>query len=102
MGKKSKRGLVMTLRHFVLDTIRRMDDFDAKNSNSIREVIRIAIQDFRFKTMEKVGDGGCGVLFLASDVEENLLSKIAEFAIDNGEKTSIESVYEGHVIIRKY
>ncbi|WNF38610.1 DUF6407 family protein [Bacillaceae bacterium IKA-2] len=92
----------MTLKYFVLDIIRKMDDFDAKNSNSIKKVIRIAIEDFRFKTMEKIGDGGNGVLYLASDVEENLLSKIAEFAIDNGEETSIESVYEGHIIVRKY
>lgn len=92
----------MTLRHFVLDTIKKMESFDAKNINSIKEVIRIAIQDFRFKTMEKTVDSGCGVLYLASHVEEDLLSKIAEFAIDNGEETSIASVYEGHIIIREY
>lgn len=92
----------MTLRHFVLSIIQKIENFDAKNINSIKEVIRIAIQDFRFKTMERVGDDGCGVLYLASGVEENLLSKVAEFAIGNGEETSIESVYEGHLIIRKY
>ncbi|RXJ00250.1 hypothetical protein DS745_12000 [Anaerobacillus alkaliphilus] len=87
----------MTLRQFVLEKIRNMENFDAKNRNSIKEVIRLAIEDFRFKSKEK-----SEVLYLASNVEENLLSKIAEFALGSEEETSIESIYEGYVIVRKY
>ncbi len=87
----------MTLRQFVLEKIRSMENFDANNRNSIKEVIRLAIEDFRFKSKERAE-----VLYLASDVEENLLSKIAEFALGNEEETNIETIYEGYVIVRKY
>lgn len=92
----------MTLKQFVLEKIQNVEDFDAKNKNSIKEVIRLAIEDFRFKTRERVEEEGCEVLYLASNVEENLLSKIAGFALGNEDEINIESVYEGYVIVRKY
>ena len=87
----------MTLKQFVLNIIKNIENFDAKNSNSIKEVIRYAINDIGFKTRE-----GYGVLYIPSVVEEKLLAKIAGVAVGKDEEHSIDSVYEGYVIVRKY
>lgn len=87
----------MTLRHFVQTIIKNMENFDATNRNSIKEVIRYAINDIGFKTKE-----GYGVLYIPSHVEEKLISKIAGVALGNDEETSIDAIYEGYVIVRKY
>lgn len=94
----------MTLKQFVLNKIENISDFDTRTSKSIKKVIRSTIKDFKFRSVVKVKEtetGGCEILYLASAVEEKLLSKIAEFAIGSEEEVSIESIYEGYVV-RKY
>ncbi|MCT8136879.1 hypothetical protein H1D32_03380 [Anaerobacillus sp. CMMVII] len=91
---------MVTLHKFVQDTIESMKDFDPNNRDCLKKVIRIAIDDFKFSSQEKVEElNGQEVLYIASVVEENLLSKIATLA--NEEEVSVEAVYEGHVV-RKY
>jgi hypothetical protein len=92
----------MTLRQFVQDTIQNIDDFDANNINSIKKLIRLVIEDFQFGTeVEETEIEGNEVLYIASSVEEDLLSQIAEFAVGTEEETSIEAVFEG-CVVRKY
>ncbi|MFN7251416.1 MAG: DUF6407 family protein [Anaerobacillus sp.] len=91
----------MTLKQFVLNKIENINGFDTETSNCIKKVIRSTIKDFEFRSVVKVEEteaGRCEILYLASAVEEKLLSKIAEFAIGTEEETSIESIYEGYVV----
>ncbi|MCT8136727.1 hypothetical protein H1D32_02545 [Anaerobacillus sp. CMMVII] len=50
----------MTLKQFVLETINKIHDFDAKNRKSIKKLIRLAIEDLQFRTVAKV-EGSRGV-----------------------------------------
>jgi hypothetical protein len=91
----------MTLKQFVLNKIEKITDFDTRTSKSIKKVIRSSIKDFKFRSVVRVKEteaGRCEILYLASAVEEKLLSKIAEFAIGTEEETSIESIYDGYVV----
>lgn len=87
--------------NFVQESIHHIKGFDSTNSEDIKEVIRLAINHYGFKTEEKVETTEVGkieVIHLASIVEENMLSKIAELACGHEEETSIEVIYKGYVV----
>ena len=92
------------LQDFVRTTVDRMDNFDEKNLECIKEVVVEAIDFYKLKSFEEVEESQLGkikFLHIHSIVEENLLSKIAEISMGLDQGYYIEDVYEGRVI-REY
>lgn len=89
---KSKKQLM----DFVRDTIQQIKDFNSNDLNHVKEVIRLAIVYYDLKTFEKFEERE--ILYIASIIEENMLSKIASLTIANGKESSIEYIYHGYVV----
>ncbi|GAE35496.1 DUF6407 family protein [Halalkalibacter akibai] len=88
---------------FVKETKQSLKEFDPNNDQHIKDIVRKAIQYYDLQSTEKVEDPEKSVetLYVASMIEENILSKITELASENSELDSIEALYNGF-IIRKH
>ena len=94
----------MNLHAFVIDTIRTMETFDGENGEDVKKVIRHALEFYKLHSFEEIENmelGAIQFLHVHSMVEENLLSKIVEIALNGEADLDIEGLYKGH-IIRNY
>ncbi len=71
-------------------------NFDSNNRCMVKEVIRQAIDYYDLKSTEKEGENE--VLFLESAIEENILKKIAQIAMEDEEEGIIDLIYDGYVV----
>ncbi len=89
------------LNDFVNETVRKLDNYDEENLETLKELVRKAIDFYNLKSREEIETTDLGtlkVLHLHSIIEENLLSKVIELAIKGDFYLSVEAVYEGHII----
>ncbi|MDG5785973.1 DUF6407 family protein [Evansella sp. AB-P1] len=91
----------MNLQDFVNETINEIENFDTKNEECIKEVVRKAIVFYKlhsYEEIEETDEGTICLIYLHSIIEENLLSKIVAFAIDSDVHLDVEGLYQGKVI----
>ncbi|MCT2536327.1 DUF6407 family protein [Aquibacillus koreensis] len=91
----------MNFQDFVTKEITKISDFDHNKLDSIRELVRKAIEYYEldsFEEVEKTESTNRRYLHIYSMMEENVLSKIVKLALDHNGEHDIESVYEGYII----
>lgn len=92
------------LTDFVTKTIEDMSLFDCENMESLKKVMRKAIDCYHLKSYEEVEKTdleSVRFLYIHSIMEENMLSKMIVVLRNGKTDLDIEGVYEGHVI-REY
>lgn len=81
---------------FVQEAVQKKVNFDSSNMEDIKTIIRLAFKYYELKTYE---EDETGTIIIASMIEENILSKIANLASGNhNDGIDIEYVYEGNVV----
>ncbi|MEB1809300.1 MAG: DUF6407 family protein [Bacillaceae bacterium] len=88
---------------FVRETTSRMTEFNVKNNDHLKKVIREALAYYEMKSHEEVEEteqGTIEYLYIHSMIEENLLSKVITQTINDDFDHSIEEIYQGYVIRR--
>lgn len=91
----------INLIDFVTEAMGEISDFDYRNMECIKKVVRKAIDVYQLNSYEEMEETKLGTirfLHIHSIIEENLLSKIVEISINSETELNIEGVYEGHVI----
>jgi len=94
----------VNLHAFVIETTRTIVNFDGENIEDIKKVIRNALEFYNLHSYEEFETtelGSIRFLHVHSMIEENLLSKIVEIAMNGEGDLNIEGLYKGH-IIRNY
>ncbi|MFA9458763.1 DUF6407 family protein [Halalkalibacter sp. AB-rgal2] len=94
----------LNIADFVNRTLGEINKKDCRNLECIKNLIQKAIDFYNLKSYEEVETNHLGTircLHIHSIVEENILSKIVEVAINREKDLNIEAVYEGHVV-REY
>ncbi len=87
----------MSLSEFAKEATTNIAQFHPRNTEHLKELIRLAIEQFQMKSVEKVEQGST-YLYLTSMAEENILSKILELA--TGEEMNLEDIYNSQIIRR--